>query len=412
MNKTIWIIHQYASTPETGMGGRHYYLAEELGKLGYKVYVIAAGYTHLLRKSPEIQQPFLFEKRDYFTFVWAKMPTYQEAHSKKRVLNWFLFPWKIQKLAKLIPDQPDVILCSSPSPIAFLGAEKLAKKFKARLAFEVRDIWPLTLIELGGYSPKHPFIRFMQWVEDRAYKKSNIVISNLRNAVEHMQNRGMDPEKFHWIPNGVSLTEISENIPLNQQSINELPINKFIIGYTGTVGVANTLDTLIDAAALLRAHQDKFAFVIVGNGKEKATLKQYADSLELNNIYFLDAIPKKEIQSMINNFDTCYIGWKKDNLYRYGIGANKIPEYIYSGKPILHGYSGNCDPVMELQTGLTVPAEDSQALAKAILDIYNMPEAEKNEISKRAKQAILSQYDYSILANQLANILFREEKND
>lgn len=140
MNKTIWIIHQYASTSETGMGGRHFYLADELGKLGYKVYVIAAGYTHLLRKPPALKDRFSFEAQDNFTFVWVNMPEYKEAHSKQRVLNWFLFPWRLQKLAKIIPDKPDAILCSSPSPIAFLGAEKLAKKFKARLVFEVRDI--------------------------------------------------------------------------------------------------------------------------------------------------------------------------------------------------------------------------------------------------------------------------------
>lgn len=406
MSKTIWIIHQYASTPETGMGGRHYYLAEELGKLGYKVYVIASGYTHLLRKPPELQKPFLFEKRDHFTFVWVRMPKYQEAHSKKRVLNWFLFPWKIQKLSKLIPDKPNIILCSSPSPIAYLGAEKLAKKFKARLAFEIRDIWPLTLIELGGYSPKHPFIRFMQWVEDRAYKKSDIVISNLRNAVEHMQNRGMNPEKFHWVPNGVSLAEISENIPLNPQSKNELPVNKFIIGYTGTIGVANTLNTLIDAAALLKEYQDKFAFVIVGNGQEKTSLKQYSHSLGLNNIYFLNAIPKKEIQSMINNFDTCYIGLTKDPLFRFGVSPNKLFDYLYSGKPILYAIdSGAYRPVAELSIGKQIPPEDSQALAKAIIDIYNMPETEKNEISKRAKQAILELYNYQHLARKLAILL-------
>src|SRR5699024_9089121 len=154
--KTIWIIHQYASTPETGMGGRHYYLADELGKMGHKVYVIASSANHLLRNSPELTGNYTFEARENFTFVWVKMPEYKEAHSKQRAINWLLFPWKIQKLSKIIADKPDAILSSSPSPIAFLGAERLAKKFKARLVFEVRDIWPLTLIELGGYSPKHP----------------------------------------------------------------------------------------------------------------------------------------------------------------------------------------------------------------------------------------------------------------
>lgn len=406
MHKTIWIIHQYASTPETGMGGRHFYLADELGKLGYKVYVIAASYTHLLRKPPVVKDNFLFEQQKNFTFVWVKIPEYKEAHSKQRVLNWFLFPWRIQKLAKIIPDRPDTILCSSPSPIAFLGAERLAKKFKAHLAFEVRDIWPLTLVELGGYSPKHPFIRLMQRVEDRAYKNSDVVISNLQNAVEHMTSRGMTPDKFHWIPNGVSLAEISEKTPLNSIASDLLPKDKFIIGYTGTLGVANALDTFIDAAAQLKQYQDKLAFVLVGSGKEKDNLQQKTLSLELTNIFFLDPIPKKEIQSMLAEFDACYIGLTGDSLFRFGVSPNKLFDYLYAGKPILYAIdSGDYQPVTILSVGKQIAPKNSQALAQAILEIYKLSDEEKKEISMRAKQAIIEQYEYGLLAKKLASVL-------
>ena len=411
-NKTIWIINQYASTPETGMGGRHFYLANELGKLGHKVYVIASSYTHLLRVKHPQTEKFRFEKRENFTFVWVKMPSYDEAHSKKRVYNWFVFPWRIQSLAKIIPNKPDAIICSSPSPIAFLGAERLAKTFKATLAFEVRDIWPLTLNILGGYSPSHPFIRLMQWVEDRAYQKSDIVISNLKNAVEHMESRGMDRRKFHWIPNGVALDEISENIPLNKITQGLLPKNKFIIGYTGTIGVANALDHLIEAANLLQDYQDKLAFVFVGNGKEQLVLESLARQYNLKNIFFLPSIPKKEIQSMLNQFDVCYIGWKKELLYKFGIGANKIPEYLYSGKPILHSYSGACDPIEEFKAGINVEAEDSVAIAKAILELYNLTDEEKVNISIRAKKAALENYEYEMLAKKLSQILFNKDHSN
>jgi len=408
--KTIWIIHQYASTPETGMGGRHYYLADELGKMGHKVYVIASSANHLLRNSPELTGNYTFEARENFTFVWVKMPEYKEAHSKQRAINWLLFPWKIQKLSKIIADKPDAILSSSPSPIAFLGAERLAKKFKARLVFEVRDIWPLTLIELGGYSPKHPFIRFMQWVEDRAYRNSDRVISNLKNSVEHMVSRGMAREKFSWIPNGVSLAEIEQKSDLSQDVISQLPKDTFIVGYTGTLGVANALDTLLEAAALLKEYQHKIAFVLVGSGKEKEHLKQLALSLELQNVYFIDPIPKASIQNMLAMFNVCYIGWLKDDLYRFGIGANKIPEYLYSGKPILHGYSGACDPVKELAVGKTVEAEDSKALSAAICELYEMPEVEREVISNRARKAVVEQYEFAFLAKKLEEVLFEQGK--
>lgn len=404
MSKTLWIIHQYASTPETGMGGRHFYLAEELTKLGYKVYLIAANNHHLLRNSPNIKERYYFDNSRGFTFVWIDMPSYAEAHSKQRVFNWFLFPLRLQKLAKLIPDKPDAIISSSPSPFAFLGAERLAKKFKAKLFFEVRDIWPLTLIELGGYSPKHPFIRLMQWVENRAYQKSDGVISNLKNSVEHMQSRGMDPKKFYWIPNGFSLNEVNQEVPLNEDANSKLPKDKFIIGYTGTMGVANALDTLIEAAEIVQDKPD-IAFVLVGQGKERAALEQMVKDKKLSNIYFIDPIPKIEIQAMLAKFDACYIGWLNDDLYRFGIGANKIPEYLYSGKPILHGFSGKGDPIQEYNAGLTFEAENPQALSDAIINLYQMPKEEREAMGSNGRKAALDEYEYGMLASKLAKLL-------
>ena len=120
--------------------------------------MIASAFSHLLHTKPALEDDFKIEQTAGFNFVWVKMPVYAQAHSKQRIFNWFLFPWRIQKLTKIIPAAPDVVLCSSPSLISFLGAQRLAKRFKARLVFEVRDIWPRTLIELGGHSLKNPFI--------------------------------------------------------------------------------------------------------------------------------------------------------------------------------------------------------------------------------------------------------------
>ena len=396
--KIIWIINQYGSTPETGMGGRHYYFGKELAKQGYKVYEVASATDHLLHTQPKIQDDITFEEVvDNFTFVWVKMPHYAEAHSKQRALNWFLFPWKIQKLSKLIKDKPDAILCSSPSLITFLGAQRLAKKYNARLVFEVRDIWPLTLCELGGYSPKHPFIRFMQWVENKAYRDSDRVVSNLINSVEHMVVHGLKRDKFTWVANGFSLDEVNKKVPLSAEVEQQLPKNKFIVGYTGTLGVANSMGVLLNAAEQLKDNTD-IAFVLVGEGKEKEALQAQAREKNLTNVTFINPIPKVQIQAMLNQFDACYIGWLKDDLYRLGIGANKIPEYLYSGKPVIHAYSGECDPIAELQAGICTEAENPQALAAAILQLYQMPEEQRQQMGENGRKAALEKYEYGMMA--------------
>lgn len=404
MKKTIWIINEYASTPHTGMGGRHFYLAKELAKQGCKVYLIASSPHHLLRQPPSFDGGYKFENTGDFTFVWVKVGGYSEAHSLKRVINWFRFPLSIQKLRKILPSKPDAILASSPSPFVFLGAHRLARKTQARLVFEVRDIWPLTLIELGGHSKNHPFIRMMQWVEDFAYKKADAVTSNLYHAKEHMVSRGLEPGKFTWIPNGFSIDEVNNNEPIPHEVKQLLPKNKFIIGYTGTIGVANALHVLIEAAEIVR-NQSTISFVIVGDGKEKQNLMNSVLKKGLMNVMFLDPIPKVQVQSMLQNFDACYIGWLDESIYRFGIGANKIPEYLVSGKPTIHSFSGPSDPFKKAGAGLTVRAEDPHALADAIIKISEMASTERLAYGENGKKEALNQYEYGPIATRLKKVL-------
>lgn len=403
--KTIWIVHQYASTPETGMGGRHFYLAQELAKQGHKVYVIASSANHLLHSQPKLTGDITFEPVAGFTFVWVKMPHYSEAHSKQRALNWFLFPWRIQKLAKLIKDKPDAVLCSSPSPIAFLGAQRLAKKFKAKLVFEVRDIWPLTLTEVGGYSSKHPFIRFMQWVENKAYRDSDRVVSNLKNSVEHMVEHGLEREKFTWVANGFSLDEVQNAVPLEVEVVDQLPINKFIVGYAGTFGLANDLYTFIDAAEILN-NEKEISFVLVGGGKDKKKLIDYISSKNIKNITILDFIKKKQVQSMLAKFDALAVGAKKEPMYRFGVSPNKLFDYLYAAKPILYYIeSGDYKPIESSDAGIEVESENPQALAAAILQLYQMPEEQRQQMGENGRKAALEEYEYGSLAKKLAEVL-------
>ena len=406
--KTIWIINQYSSTPETGVGGRHYYFAKSLAQLGYEVYLVGAAFTHLLREPPVLENNFKVEPiADNFNFVWVKMPTYAEAHSKKRIANWFSFAWKITKLKNILP-KPDVILYSSPSLVGYLGAEKLARDLSVPLAFEVRDIWPLTLCELGGYSENHPFIRLLQWIEDRAYKNSDFVLSNLKNSYEHMQSRGMNPEKFAWVPNGFLKEEVESAQPLEQSTLDQLPKDKFIVGYAGTLGIANALDSFIRAANELRVYSE-IAFVLVGNGKLKQRLQQQVEELGLTNVYFVDAIPKRQVQSLLKVFNVCYIGLTRDPLFRFGVSPNKLFDYLYAGKPILYAIdSGRYTPVTDSQSGIQIEPENVEHIVDGVLKLYNMSPEERAVMGSNGHQEAVQSYEYGSLTKKLASILFKE----
>jgi len=116
------------------------------------------------------------------------------------------------------------------------------------------------------------------------------------------------------------------------------------------------------------------------------------------------------VQSMLAHFDLCYIGWNKERLYNYGISANKIFDYMYSGKAILHAFSGRGDIVAQAQCGISVEAQNPQAVATAIEDFYKLPQKKQEELGKNGKKYVLEHFTYKELAQKFASALFEEKK--
>jgi glycosyltransferase involved in cell wall biosynthesis len=401
----IWIIYAESSTPETGIGGRHHYFARELAKLGHDVTVVAARRHHLLRDGLDTDGLPAEQEVDGYRLLRLDVPRYAHAHDKRRVLAWFAFAAKLPGLLRGQGAHPDVVLYSSPQLIGYLGAERLARACGARLVFDVRDIWPLTLVKIGGHSPRHPFIRFLQWIEDRAYARADRVVSNLEGAAEHMISRGMDRNKFTWVSNGIALEEFAAAAPLLPELAAQIPTEGLCIVYTGTLGVANALDTLIEAAEVLRNDPD-IHILLVGQGRLRADLEARCRTLGLDNVRFLGPVPKLQVQSLLAACGACYIGATANPLYEFGVSPNKLFDYFLSGRPVLCGIdSGEFKPVERHAAGLTVPAEDPQALADAIRRLRDMPEAERRRMGENGRRAALEHYDYAKLAKRLEQVL-------
>lgn len=402
----MWLINQYASTPETGMGGRQYYLAKELVKKGYRVYLFASLYTHLLREPKKINNKYLIEEVEPgFSFVWLSSVNYTEANDKKRVLNWFKFAYELAKVRMIISEAPDIIMYSSPSVIPYLSALYLSKVFKVKLIWDIRDLWPLTLIELGGTSKYHPFILLHQMIEIIACKKSDFITSNWPLAINYLEKYGAKKSKFKWIPNGFFKDEFEEYENLPDIISSQIPKDKFIVGYTGTLGQANSLQTLLDAA-LLSVNDTSLHYLIVGRGRLREDINDFISEYQLDNITLLDAIPKKYIPSMLKHLDVCYVGFNKSKIYDYGSSLNKLPEYLMSGNPIIYCIDSPFKPVSDANAGLTVPAENPPAVLEAIYQLKSMSVQERYELGVNGYNAAINTYEYGVLADQLIDIMF------
>ena len=401
-NKNILIINEYAGSLDYGMSFRHYYLAKEFVKLGYKLTIVTASYSHFLKKFPNMEnKTYKIEDIESIKYLWVKVMKYSKSFDKKRVLKWFEFMSKLFFISKKLESKPDIIICSPTAPFSILPAYYLAKKFNAKLIFEVRDIWPLTLVEIGGFSPKHPLIKLMSWFERFALKKSDIIVSNLQNYSQHIKELKID-RTASWVSNGIDLDEMKKIEPLDNKVANKIPSDKFIVGYTGKLGVSNAISYLLESAKQLIDNHD-ILFVIVGDGQEKETLIKQVQGLK--NVLFIDAIPKVQVQSILSLFDICYIGLQKERLFKFGVSPNKIFDYMYSAKPIIHAIDTPKNIVQLANCGLSVEAQNSKEIKNAILKLYKMSQKDRYKLGQNGKKYVLENFTYNQLAKKYISII-------
>jgi glycosyltransferase involved in cell wall biosynthesis len=409
----IILINHYAGSPTQGGSFRPFYLSREWVRMGHNVTIISASWTHFLNDPDETVSDFQEDNLEGINYIRLKTPKYN-GNGLKRALNIFAFVAQLYRYTDRIIEKlsPDVIINSSIYPLDTYPARYLADKANARLIFEVRDLWPLSPIELGGMSPSHPFIKLMQRAEDSAYRHSDRVVCLLPKAEEHAIEHGMNPGKFNWIPNGVALDEWEENddvLPdLYRVALDRADREQtFKIGYAGAHGIANSLSSLLEAAALLKDRS--ITIFLIGQGAEKAALEQQAAAMNLKNVIFLPPMSKVLIPKLLRELDVLYISLQNQRLFRFGISPNKLMDYMMAGKPIISAISAGNDPVSEADCGLSITPEDPQSIANAIQTLMDASESQRQAMGKRGKQYVIENHDYRVLARKFFQLMVDDD---
>lgn len=400
----IWIINETIGSRIHGMVFRPYYFAKEFVKLGHKVTIFSGSYTHIFSKLPEVHGFSTTENIDGIEYCWIKTPKYGKSQSLGRIINAFTFVAKMFLLRKKRFGKPDAIIVTSPTPFSILNGYRLKKRTGAKLIFEVRDIWPLTLTEIGRLTDSHPFIRFTQFFENFAYKNSDMVVSVLPNAFEHMKEHGLTKEKFVSIPNGIDLEEVENISPLPEETLAKIPRDKFIVTYAGKFGISNNLTSVLEAAETLKTNE-KILFLLVGNGPEKGNYLKIIAEKGLSNVLILDPVPKSSVQSLLAISNVCYIGLTKSPLFRFGVSPNKLFDYLYSGKPIIYAIEAANDIVADAKCGISIKSENADEIVDAVMTLYKKTPEELAEMGKRGHEYVIANHSYSELAKKYLEIL-------
>ena len=408
MNKRIIILAKYASSKQEGFETRTFALARKFVKKGYGVDLFTSDSNHLA-KFPVYKKLINKDNIDGINVYWIRTLKYKKTGSIRRVLSWFDFEIKFFIYCRKFIARPDVIITSSLSPFSILNGVLLKSRFKnAKLICEIRDIWPLTLIEEGGYSKYHPFSIFLSLIEKYGYRKSDIVVGTMPNLKEHVHN--ILKSKYlpvYCIPFGLEVDEYKLNLKSlkNDQDLFKLKeklTGKFTIGYAGSIGLSNGLDTIINLIEKLNITKNQINFVFLGDG---AYREKYQNQLiKCDNVFFTGKIKREMVKYYLDLFDVLYFSALPSKVWDYGWSLNKMTDYMMAGKPVLASYNGYRSMINEAKSGFFVESNNEQKLKKIIIDLYNMDRSKLHKIGQRGRKWIIKNRRWDDISNNYIDL--------
>lgn len=392
----IWYISKYLSFPAQGrVGLRAFMILREMVKQGHECAAFTSDSNHLI-EAPRFDGGYLRENQDGVEVFWIKTAKYAGAKSLGRILSWLDFEWRLFWTPKELAP-PDAVIVSSLSLLTIINGLLLRRRYKCRLVFEVRDIWPLTIIEEGGFSRFNPFVMALAWIEKLAYRRSDAVVGTMPNLEQHVRELGIRDTPVHCIPMGFDEAALAAPPQLPEgYAKTYIPKGKFIVCHAGTIGTTNALEPLLSCARAMRDDPSVY-FLVIGDGDLKDTYRSLC--ADLPNIGFAPSVSKAQVQSVLAQCDLLYFSTHRSLVWKYGQSLNKVIDYMLSGKPVLASYSGFPSMINEAGSGSYVPAGDADALEAEIRRYASMTPSERSIMGQAGREWIMRNRSYEKLAH-------------
>jgi len=405
--KTIFIVNQFANTPDLPGHTRQFELAIGLQKKGWNVEVFSSDFNlseRIFKKLNQFQL-FKFELIKRINWFWIRVLPYKK-NNIFRYLNIFSFCINVSLLLiyrilenKINPNNKIVILASSPQLPATFFCLLIAKLFGVPFLSEIRDLWPQVLIDLGGKSPNSLLIRFLSFLEKKIYELSNHVIVLAKGSIEYVKERGA--KNISFLPNGSDLKHF-KYYDLNPEKNGFSNKRPFTLIYYGAHGEANGLENIIEAGKKLKNKPIKF--ILVGDGPEKISLIK--KSINLENIVFLPTISKEKMPELISKCDAVIITLKDIPLFKYGVSPNKLYDAYAIGRPVISnvgGYIG--EEINHYKIGFDAYSKSQNLLSDSITKLMNISKEERQKMSKRARELAEKTYSREIIVSKYDSLL-------
>ena len=402
----IWLVNHYALPLQRSGGTRHYALAREWIHQGHQATLIASNVDYMRREEACLPPGEIarLESMGGVPFLWLRTPPYR-GNSLRRLSNMLIFAHRVVREASRHLPSPDVVIGSTPHLFAAWAAYRLARRHRVPFVLEVRDLWPQTLIDVGGFSRYHPFILLLAALERFLYQRAHAVVTLLPGASAYIAHLRGTSQGIHWIPNGVDFNLLPPPVP-------PPPESPFVIMYAGAHGIANGLDIALEAARCLHEADwgNRIHFRFIGDGPEKPRLVQQAKRWGLHNVTFEAPVPKREVYSRLQQAHAFLMILRDSPLFRWGISPNKLFDFMAMARPVIFCVRTSYNPIEAQQAGVTVPPDNPQALAEAIRAMAQIPSQARWEMGRRGRAYVEQEHDLHKLALRFEKVL-REASN-
>ena len=319
-----------------------------------------------------------------------------------------------------------MIIGSLAHPYAVEAARRMARRFGCLFIYEIRDIWPQSLVELGGISRLHPMFWHFRAMERRGFRHADGIISVLPGIAEYAALHGVPAAKVAYIPNGIDpnlYPEPPEPPPFDgcvhgkktrtdtqgEDCAGEKKETKpFVISSFTRFGSGNSMETIIDAAALLHGNPkgENIILRLVGDGPMRAALQRRVVELGLKNVEFLNLVSKPELVELAHRSHG-FVHAHRDMpvVAKYGMSVNKVFAFMGSGRPVIFSCRSCYDPIKNARAGISIEPENAAAMAAAMIELAEMSHAERADMGRRARDYVLEHHNLQKTAARLESFL-------
>ncbi|PIE47830.1 MAG: glycosyltransferase WbuB [Gammaproteobacteria bacterium] len=393
----ILYFHQHFSTPSGAVGIRSYEMAKRLLHHGHEVTMVCGSYSG---GRTGLTGPFQKGMRkgvvDGITVIEFNLSYANTDGFVKRAATFLKF--SLRSIIVAFREQYDIVFATTTPLTAGIPAILARWLRRKPFVFEVRDLWPELPKAMGVIS--NPIILWlMSMLEWISYHSANRCIGLSPGIVKGIVKRGIDKDKVTLIPNGCDLSIFDQ--PVSAWRPQGVADTDLMAVFTGTHGIANGLDAVLDAAVeLKKRNRGDVKLVLVGQGKLKAQLQKRAKTEQLDNVIFHDPVAKKELSGLLKSADIGLQILANVPAFYYGTSPNKFFDYISAGLPVLNNYPGWLSEMIEArQCGYNVEPGDAIAFADALAHAADNREG-LVDMGKSAKQLAKEQFNRHDLANQ------------